>query len=93
MKTLAGQHTARATETMRQYAGDYTAKAQEYIGSARGRSASPTSTSKPLKSDVAGTSLKSSDFPAAPKEDIKSTPAADPAANNGHAEEEPMIAS
>jgi hypothetical protein len=62
VKDLAGHHTARATETVKAYAGDYSAKAQNYIGSARGRSSSPevntgsTSTSgsgvnHPLKSE------------------------------------------
>jgi len=40
---------------MKQYAGDYTSKAQEFIGSKRG--SSPTMTKKP------------GDFPAVPKQD------------------------
>lgn len=54
------------------------------IGSARGRSVSPTATAKPVKTEptikkenVPTTSYKSEDFPVAPKEDFKSPPVAD----------------
>lgn len=73
---LAGHHTARASETVKAYAGDYTAKAQEYIGSARGRSSSPeVSSSKstanaPLKSGPGDApEYSASDFPHAPKQE------------------------
>lgn len=82
VKDLAGHHTARATETVKAYAGDYSAKAQNYIGSARGRSTSPevktSSTSKtgsgvnnPVKSEPGQSppSYSSSDFPHAPKQE------------------------
>ncbi|KAI9875984.1 MAG: hypothetical protein M1830_007609 [Pleopsidium flavum] len=82
VKDLAGHHTARATETVKAYAGDYSAKAQNYIGSARGRSTSPevntgsTSTSgsganHPVKSEpgFSPPSYSSSDFPHAPKQE------------------------
>ncbi|KAL9105438.1 MAG: hypothetical protein Q9227_009399 [Pyrenula ochraceoflavens] len=68
VKSLAGQHTSRATETMKQYAGDYGAKAQEYIGTARQRMPSPTLTkAKPATSSTS--TVKDTDFPAAPQQD------------------------
>ena len=75
VKDLAGHHAGRASETVKAYAGDYTAKAQEYIGSARGRSTSPEVSSKstaqnPMKSEPgAPPSYSSSDFPHAPKQE------------------------
>ena len=76
VKDLAGHHTARATETVRAYAGDYSAKAQNYIGSARGRSTSPEissgsmASSNPIKSEAGvPPSYSSSDFPHAPKQE------------------------
>ncbi|KAI9823858.1 MAG: hypothetical protein M1826_007604 [Phylliscum demangeonii] len=39
VKELAEHHTARATETVKAYAGDYSALAQEYIGHAKDRTA------------------------------------------------------
>ena len=59
MRELAGQHTARAQETARKYAGDYSAKAQGYLGQARQR----------IPSGKAG--VKSADFPDAPKTGLK----------------------
>lgn len=93
VKQLASHHAARATETTKQYVGDYSAKAQEMIGNARGRSVSPVANIKPFvkseaplkkettngtfnSSNSAATSYKSTDFPAAPKEEFKSTPIA-----------------
>lgn len=73
LKDLAGHHTARAHETVKSYAGDYSAKAQEYIGNARGRSTSPEvnsskpTSSVPIKSEP-GSGLSDSDFPHAPKQ-------------------------
>ncbi|KAI9768275.1 MAG: hypothetical protein M1835_006896 [Candelina submexicana] len=93
VKDLAGHHTGRAVETAKAYAGDYSAKAQNYIGSARGRSGSPEvnssspPTSKPAKSypnndiaqEASDASYKSSDFPHAPRQEPTSntTPIAD----------------
>ncbi len=76
VRDLAGHHTARAHETVKAYAGDYTSKAQEYIGNARGRSTSPEVTSSkpmsnaPVKSEP-GSEPKygASDFPHAPKQE------------------------
>ncbi|KAI9811085.1 MAG: hypothetical protein M1827_005667 [Pycnora praestabilis] len=89
VKDLAGHHTARATETVKAYAGDYSAKAQNYMGSSRGRQVSPTFTSnQPTKSTPAKSeaesqstqaSYQSSDFPHAPKQEptAGSTPISD----------------
>ena len=74
IKDLAAQHTGRATEVAKQYAGDYTSKAQGYIGSARGTSASP----EPQSSNPA---YKAGDFPHAPKQEPT-------AGVTGHAEQE-----
>ncbi|KAF2840168.1 cell lysis protein-like protein [Patellaria atrata CBS 101060] len=55
IKDLAAQHTSNASATLKSYTHEYTNKASEYIGNARGRSASPEVNTK--------------DFPIAPKSD------------------------
>ena len=79
LKDLAGHHTARAHETVKSYAGDYSAKAQEYMGNVRGRSTSPeVNSSKPMsnapvKSEPgSGPNYSSDDFPHAPKQASRS---------------------
>lgn len=75
MKDLTAHHAGRYGETVKQYAGDYTAKAQSYIGTARGRSASPEANTSmpanaPLKSEPGDApAYKPSDFPHAPKQE------------------------
>ncbi|CAF9930481.1 hypothetical protein IMSHALPRED_008190 [Imshaugia aleurites] len=76
LKDLAGHHTSRAHETVKSYAGDYSAKAQEYMGSVRGRSTSPKVNSSkptsnaPLKSEPGSApNYSSEDFPHAPKQE------------------------
>ena len=76
VKDLAGHHTARAQETVKAYAGDYSAKAQNYIGNTRGRSTSPevanskSMANAPLKSEPGSAPKYSpSDFPHAPKQE------------------------
>lgn len=64
LKDVAGKHTAHATEITKQFMGDYTAKAQQML---RGRSASPETSAKPAPTKE----YKDTDFPAAPKEDLK----------------------
>ena len=81
IRDVASKHTAHATEITKQYMGDYTTKAQQLI---RGRSASPEITTKPSKQ------YQANDFPAAPKEDLKSSLKADPVIK--HEEDEPLIA-
>jgi hypothetical protein len=73
VRDVTTQQASRAAETTKAYAADYSSKAQELIGNARGRSTSPTAVkSEPtLKQDSA---FKSEDFPAAPKEDFKAAP-------------------
>jgi len=76
VKDLAAHHTARATETAKQYTGEYTAKARDMIGgAARGRSSSPELSSKslshaPIKSEPGDApKYNNSDFPHAPKQE------------------------
>lgn len=73
VRDLAGHHAGRASNTVKAYAGDYTSKATNYIGSAKRRSNSPelrNSTSPSQKSEP-GSAPKyaSSDFPHAPKQE------------------------
>lgn len=68
------------------------------IGSARGRSVSPTLSSKPFKSEEikkenAPSSYQAHDFPAAPKEEFKSAPPVGDLAASLKTEDEPLIAS
>lgn len=55
VKELANQHTANATGLMKQYASDYSAKAQEYIGNKPKTQLTPK--------------VKQSDFPQAPQDE------------------------
>jgi hypothetical protein len=89
VKQLASHHASRATDATKQYVGDYSAKAQEYIGNARGRSTSPVASAKPAKVDTPA--YKSEDFPAAPKEDFKAAPPVQETANALKSENEPLI--
>lgn len=73
VKELAGHHTSRAYETTKAYAGDYTSKAQSYIGNARGPT-SPKGTKSGAESGAASgpgsaPAYQSSDFPHAPKQE------------------------
>ncbi|KAI4113295.1 MAG: hypothetical protein LQ345_005696 [Seirophora villosa] len=69
VKDLAGHHTSRAIETTKAYAGDYTSKAQGYIGGARG-STSPMGAKSGAKSGPGDApAYQSSDFPHAPKQE------------------------
>lgn len=83
VKQIASHHAARATDVTKQYVGDYSTKAQELIG-ARARSVSPNT----AKKDSAP-KYKSSDFPAAPKEDFKAPPVG--AAAETLKKDEPLI--
>ncbi|KAL8923232.1 MAG: hypothetical protein Q9172_003209 [Xanthocarpia lactea] len=71
VKDLAGHHTSRATSAVKGYAGDYTAKAQNYIGSARGKTpTSPSAANSGAKSGPGSApAYSSSDFPHAPKQE------------------------
>lgn len=57
-RDLAAQHTGRASETIRTYAGEYAQKAQGMVGGARNRTPS--------------SSVKKEDFPAAPTRPLAS---------------------
>lgn len=88
LRQVAGTHTAKATEITKQYMGDYTSKAQQLL---RGRQApASTSTTAPSQPD---STVKDTDFPAAPKEDFKAPePVAAPEPSVQHeAEQEPLI--
>ncbi|KAL2167028.1 hypothetical protein VTG60DRAFT_1864 [Thermothelomyces hinnuleus] len=61
LRTVAQKHTAQATQATKQYVGDCTAKAQALIKGARHHVEQPQK----------ATSIKETDFPAPPKEDIK----------------------
>lgn len=62
------------------------------ISGARGRSASPVASAKPVKTESVPSGIKSEDFPTAPKEDFKSVPAVGETANALRGEGEPLIA-
>ncbi|KAG9235146.1 Reticulon-domain-containing protein [Amylocarpus encephaloides] len=76
VREIASHHAARATETTKQYVGDYSHKAQEMIGSARGRSSSPTvvKAEPAIKKENVTSTYKTEDFPAAPKDEFKAPP-------------------
>lgn len=66
VRDLAGHHAERATNTVKAYAGDYSAKAQTYIGGSRGRSNSPELSNSGIKSEPP---YNSADFPRVPKQE------------------------
>jgi len=76
VKQLASHHAARAAETTKSYASDYSSKAQEMIGNARGRSSSPATEKKPLPTTLKenNSTYKHEDFPVAPKQEFKTSP-------------------
>lgn len=80
VKDLASHHAAIAANTTKQYASDYSAKAQETFGRAR-------STSPSIVKKESAPAYKSEDFPAAPKEEFKAPPV-----SGIKAEAEPLIA-
>ncbi|KAI4155168.1 MAG: hypothetical protein LQ340_001182 [Diploschistes diacapsis] len=67
IRDLAGQHASNASNTLKNYAGDYTAKAQEMIGSATG------------SKNASGSNVKAESFPQAPtQEPAANSTAAEP---------------
>ncbi|KAI0022528.1 Reticulon-domain-containing protein [Xylariomycetidae sp. FL0641] len=85
LRSVASKHTSQATEMTKQYMGDYTTKAQQML---RGQSASPQSS--PSKSAAPQSNLRDTDFPQAPKEDLKGE---EPEVHHEEkGEEEPLIA-
>jgi hypothetical protein len=77
IRTVVEKQTEQATQITKQYMGDYTAKAQSLIHSARGE--------EPHHAEPA---IKPTDFPAAPKDDFKNV---EPAASVEKQEPEPLI--
>jgi hypothetical protein len=92
VKQLASHHASVAAKTTQQYASDYTAKAQEMVGVKR--STSLEATTKLIKTEPKSSSYKPSDFPAAPKEEFKTTtaPSVGSTASTLRDEQEPVIA-
>lgn len=93
LRQIAGTHTAKATEVTKQYMGEYTSKAQQLL---KGRQASSTqasaTASSPAPSEPVST-VKDTDFPAAPKEDIKAAePVDEPETVVKDETEEPLVA-
>ncbi|KAL2817585.1 Reticulon-domain-containing protein [Aspergillus granulosus] len=86
LKGIAEERTYHATGVVKQYVGDYSNKAQEYIGTRR--SASPESskaTSPVIKKEPEPEALvKTSDFPEAPKDE--------PIAQSIETEKQPLLA-
>lgn len=93
LKKVAGTHTAHATEVTKQFMGDYTAKAQEMLRGSKAKA--PEAAPQPAApANQPASSVRESDFPAAPKEDFKAPTeptAAAPEPEVKH-EEEPLIA-
>ncbi|KAI0998326.1 hypothetical protein K3495_g9869 [Podosphaera aphanis] len=76
VKTIASQQAARATKQTKALVGDYSSKAQGFIGNAL-PSVSPVSATAPIKRQPvikkeAIATLKAEDFPRAPMEELKS---------------------
>ncbi|KKA19760.1 hypothetical protein T310_6252 [Rasamsonia emersonii CBS 393.64] len=94
VRGIAEQHTAHATGLVKQYASDYSAKAQGYIR----RSATPEVAKAPASGTTIKTepvspqpSFKQSDFPEAPKtEPVAAEPAAESSAPENN--QEPLLA-
>lgn len=69
VRDLAGHHAGRASDTVKAYAGDYSAKAQNYIGSSRSRPNSSDLSNSGIKSGASNPAYRSSDFPHVPKQE------------------------
>lgn len=70
VKDLAGQHAGKGYESVKAATSDYTAKAQELMGSARQRMPSP-----PTLSGSKPAPVKEGDFPTAPKTSLNGSSA------------------
>ena len=103
IKQVASHHASIAAKTTQQYASEYTAKAQEMVGVKPSRQSSPEATTKPIKTEPTSSSFnpaksaecKPDDFPAAPKDDFKTTstaPNVGTTASTLADEKEPLIA-
>lgn len=89
LKDMAEERTSHATGLMKQYVGEYSSKAQEYIGR---RSVSPemAKAPTPVKTATSEPLIKTEDFPEAPKVEpvAQSVESAEPQ----QAEREPLLA-
>lgn len=105
LKDMAGEHTAHATGLVKQYVGEYSAKAQEIVGHrsaaspemekapAAEKAAPAASTALDTEPIVPQPVMKAEDFPEAPKVEPVSEPVADSAAREqGPSEREPLLA-
>jgi len=68
VKDIAGQHAGNALETAKAYTGDYAAKAQELVGTARQKIPSTS-----LGSGQTAKTVNDADFPAPPQTEFPST--------------------
>ncbi len=71
IREAAQKHTEQATQMTKQYMGDYTAKAQALIKGARHHTEEQIKQTTPRTAPDLASSLKATDFPEAPKEDLK----------------------
>lgn len=92
VRDIAAQQTSRATEIAKSTASEYSAKAQDLIGHAKNRAASPSAPNpanlNPLK-DEPERAIKKSDLPSVKKEDFPSAPSSEPISASNH---EPYVA-
>lgn len=58
LRDLAGERTSHATGLMKQYVGEYSSKAQDYIGSRRSTSPETTKVASPIKRETVVESAK-----------------------------------
>lgn len=77
MKDLTAHHTSKGLESVKQYTGSATAKAQELVGTARQRIPSPTTGKAPVQdrdfpSTTSNAPVRDHDFPSAPRSEFPS---------------------
>ncbi|KAL2817991.1 Reticulon-domain-containing protein [Aspergillus cavernicola] len=89
LKGLAEERTSHATGIVKQYVGDYSNKAQEYIGNRRSASPEVAKAPSPVikKEPEAEVLVKTTDFPEAPKDE----PVAQ-SIEHTQAEQQPLVA-
>ncbi|KAJ5169944.1 Reticulon [Penicillium coprophilum] len=58
LRDMAGERTSHATGLMKQYVGEYSSKAHEYIGSRRSTSPEATKLASPVKREIVADSAK-----------------------------------
>ena len=92
LKGLAEERTYHATGVVKQYVGDYSNKAQEYIGNRRSVSPEVAKSPAPLvkREPEPEAVVKTSDFPVAPKDEPVVPSIETPAQTKS--EQEPLLA-